>query len=174
MRYSELLATFTRNLRAPGASRRMRRRASVSAPRSATGRRSPTPSTALGDLKQHFRLVILSNVDRASFQRRATAGRGVRCDVHRPGHRLLQADRRNFAYLIEHLAAMGLARRISCIPRRACSTTMRRPMRRGWRRRGSTGGRTRKAGVRRPRHRPACGMISGSPAWRRWRRRTRR
>ena len=47
---------------------------------------------ALAYLKQHYRLVILSNVDRASFARsNARLGVELRYDLHRRGHRLLQA-----------------------------------------------------------------------------------
>ena len=52
---------------------------------------------ALAYLKQHYQLVILSNVDRASFARsNAKLGVDVRCGLHRRGHRLLQAGPAQF------------------------------------------------------------------------------
>jgi 2-haloacid dehalogenase len=66
---------------------------------------------ALQYLGQHYKLVILSNVDRASFA--ATLRRlGVAFDAVFTAEDIgsYKPDPRNFAYLIEHLAAMGLAR----------------------------------------------------------------
>jgi 2-haloacid dehalogenase len=66
---------------------------------------------ALRHLKQRYKLVILSNVDRASFA--ATLPRlGVTFDAVFTAEDIgsYKPDPRNFAYLIEHLAAMGLAR----------------------------------------------------------------
>jgi len=67
--------------------------------------------TALQYMKRHYKLVILSNVDRASFA--ATLPRlGVTFDAVFTAEDIgsYKPDPRNFAYLIEHLAAMGLAR----------------------------------------------------------------
>ncbi len=66
---------------------------------------------ALQYLKQHYKLVILSNVDRASFA--ATLPRlGVTFDAVFTAEDIgsYKPDPRNFAYLVEHLATMGLAR----------------------------------------------------------------
>jgi 2-haloacid dehalogenase len=66
---------------------------------------------ALQYLRQHYRLVILSNVDRASFA--ATLPRlGVTFDAVFTAEDIgsYKPDPRNFAYLIDRLAAMGLAR----------------------------------------------------------------
>ncbi len=67
---------------------------------------------ALQYLKRHYKLVILSNVDHASFA--ATLPRlGVPFDAVFTAEDIgsYKPDPRNFAYLIEQLAAMGLARR---------------------------------------------------------------
>jgi 2-haloalkanoic acid dehalogenase type II len=67
---------------------------------------------ALQYLAEHYKLVILSNVDRASFA--ATLPRlGVPFDAVFTAEDIgaYKPDPRNFAYLIEHLAAMGLQRR---------------------------------------------------------------
>jgi 2-haloacid dehalogenase len=66
---------------------------------------------ALQYLRQHYKLVILSNVDRASFA--ATLPRlGVPFDAVFTAEDICsyKPDPRNFAYMIEQLAAMGLAR----------------------------------------------------------------
>jgi 2-haloalkanoic acid dehalogenase type II len=64
---------------------------------------------ALGYLKQHFRLVILSNVDRASF--RATNERlGVRFDAVYTAQDIgsYKPNRRNFLYLLDRLKEQGV------------------------------------------------------------------
>jgi 2-haloacid dehalogenase len=66
---------------------------------------------ALQYLRQHYKLVILSNVDRASFA--ATLPRlGVPFDAVFTAEDIgsYKPDPRNFAYLVEHLAPLGLAR----------------------------------------------------------------
>ena len=73
----------------------------------------PFPDTvaALAYLKQHFRLVILSNVDRASFQ--ATNARlGVTFDSIHTAQDIgsYKPDTRNFVYLLERLAEQGVRR----------------------------------------------------------------
>lgn len=68
-----------------------------------------TPA-ALRYLKQHYRLVILSNVDRASFAR--TLRRlGVAFDAVFTAEDVgsYKPDPRNFAYLLDRLAAAGFA-----------------------------------------------------------------
>jgi 2-haloacid dehalogenase len=63
---------------------------------------------ALRYLKQHFRLVILSNVDRSSFQ--ATNERlGVAFDAIYTAQDIgsYKPDRRNFAYLVDRLKEQG-------------------------------------------------------------------
>jgi 2-haloacid dehalogenase len=64
---------------------------------------------ALRYLKQHFRLVILSNVDRTSFQ--ATAQRlGVAFDAVYTAQDIgsYKPDRRNFAYLLDRMKEQGV------------------------------------------------------------------
>ncbi len=66
---------------------------------------------ALQYLRQHYKLVILSNVDRTSFA--ATLPRlGVMFDAVFTAEEIgsYKPDPRNFAYLIARLAAMGLQR----------------------------------------------------------------
>ena len=63
-------------------------------------------------LTGHYKLAILSNVDRASFA--ATLPRlGVKFDAVFTAEDVgfVQPDPRNLTYLIQHLAAMGLQRR---------------------------------------------------------------
>ncbi len=66
---------------------------------------------ALGYLKQHYRLVVLSNVDRASF---ALSGKrlGVDFDAVYTAEDIgsYKPDPRNFAYMIERLAEQGIDR----------------------------------------------------------------
>jgi 2-haloacid dehalogenase len=71
----------------------------------------PFPDTveALLYLKRHFRLVILSNVDRASF--RATNERlGVVFDAIHTAQDIgsYKPDQRNFAYLVDRLSEQGV------------------------------------------------------------------
>ena len=73
----------------------------------------PFPDTveALRYLKQHFRLIILSNVDRASFQ--ATNQRlGVTFDAIYTAQDIgsYKPDRRNFSYLMDRMREQGVAR----------------------------------------------------------------
>lgn len=68
----------------------------------------PDTAEALGYLKRHHRLVILSNVDRASFAR--TERRlGVAFDAVHTAEEIgsYKPDGRNFAYLLERLAGDG-------------------------------------------------------------------
>jgi 2-haloacid dehalogenase len=66
----------------------------------------PDSAAALSYLKRHFKLVILSNVDRASF---ATSNKklGVTFDAVYTAEDIgsYKPDPRNFAYLIEHVEA---------------------------------------------------------------------
>jgi 2-haloacid dehalogenase len=71
----------------------------------------PDTARALRYLQQHFRLVILSNVDRASFQ--ATNQRlGVAFDAIYTAQDIgsYKPDRRNFVYLLDRLTQQGIAR----------------------------------------------------------------
>ena len=69
----------------------------------------PDSAEALGYLKRHYKLVILSNVDRESF-------RGEQCEAwrdlrhpHCRGHGLYKPDPRNFEYLLNAVAKQGFA-----------------------------------------------------------------
>src|SRR5262249_54835617 len=70
----------------------------------------PDSAEALKYLKQHYKLVILSNVDRASFAA-SNEKLGVAFDATYTAEDIgsYKPDPRNFAYLIEHLKAdLGL------------------------------------------------------------------
>jgi 2-haloalkanoic acid dehalogenase type II len=71
----------------------------------------PDSADALRYLKQHFRLVILSNVDRASF-RGSNARLGVAFDAVYTAQDIgsYKPDIRNFNYMLDHLAAGGVTR----------------------------------------------------------------
>ncbi|MBM3601630.1 MAG: haloacid dehalogenase type II [Alphaproteobacteria bacterium] len=66
---------------------------------------------ALKYLKQHYKLVILSNVDNESFAR-SNVKLGVKFDAIMTAQDIgtYKPNRRNFAYLLEKLAGMGIAR----------------------------------------------------------------
>ncbi|WP_428531887.1 HAD-IA family hydrolase [Rhodopila sp.] len=71
----------------------------------------PDTVEALGYLRRHFRLVILSNVDRASFQE--TSKRlGVTFDAVHTAQEIgsYKPDPRNFDYLLDRLKQQGFAR----------------------------------------------------------------
>ena len=71
----------------------------------------PDTPTALQYLKQHYRLVILSNVDRSSFA--GTLPRlGVAFDAICTAEDIgsYKPDPRNFAYLLGYLAALGVTK----------------------------------------------------------------
>jgi len=72
----------------------------------------PDTEEALRYLKRHYRLVILSNVDRDSF-RASNRRLGVTFDAVYTAQDVgsYKPDPRNFAYLIEHLAEDGVERR---------------------------------------------------------------
>ena len=69
-------------------------------------------ASALAYLKRHYRLVILSNVDRASFAGSAPK-LGVAFDAVYTAEDIgsYKPDPRNFAYLIEKLAGQGFGKR---------------------------------------------------------------
>ncbi len=68
----------------------------------------PDTQEALGYLKQHYKLVILSNVDRRSFAE-SQARLGVTFDAVYTAQDIgsYKPDQRNFIYLIDRIAAMG-------------------------------------------------------------------
>lgn len=68
----------------------------------------PDTPAALGYLKQHFRLVILSNVDRRSF-RQTNERLGVEFDAVCTAEDIgsYKPDHRNFAYLLDQVRALG-------------------------------------------------------------------
>ncbi len=71
----------------------------------------PDSAEALAYLKQHYRLVILSNVDRASFahsQRKLEVAFDAVYTAQDIGS--YKPDRRNFEYLLARLAEQGIAR----------------------------------------------------------------
>jgi 2-haloalkanoic acid dehalogenase type II len=72
----------------------------------------PDTADALRYLKRHYRLVILSNVDRDGF-RASNRQLGVEFDAVHTAQDIgsYKPDPRNFAYLIEQLAADGVERR---------------------------------------------------------------
>ena len=82
-----------------------------SVPRCPTGRRFPDSSAALGYLKQHYQLVILSNVDRESFKG-SNRRLGVEFDAIYTAQDvgLYKPDPRNFEYMLAHLAQRGVAK----------------------------------------------------------------
>lgn len=72
----------------------------------------PDSAEALAYLKRHYKLVILSNVDRASFAR-SNAKLGVTFDAIYTAQDIgtYKPDPRNFAFMIEKLAALGHPKR---------------------------------------------------------------
>ncbi len=72
----------------------------------------PDSAEALAYLKRHYKLVILSNVDRASFAR-SNARLGVTFDAIYTAQDIgtYKPDARNFAFMIEKLAALGHPKR---------------------------------------------------------------
>jgi len=71
----------------------------------------PDSAQALGYLRQHYQLVILSNVDRASFAH-SNQKLGVAFDAVYTAEDIgfYKPDPRNFAYLLERLGERGIAR----------------------------------------------------------------
>jgi 2-haloacid dehalogenase len=71
----------------------------------------PDSAAALGYLKRHYQLVILSNVDRASFAH-SNRKLGVAFDAIYTAEDIgsYKPDPRNFAYLLERLAERGIAK----------------------------------------------------------------
>jgi len=72
----------------------------------------PDTAEALRYLKQHFRLVILSNVDRDGFKA-SNQRLGVAFDAVYTAQDIgsYKPDPRNFAYLLDRLSAMGVTKR---------------------------------------------------------------
>ncbi|MGA7807364.1 haloacid dehalogenase type II [Bradyrhizobium sp.] len=68
-------------------------------------------ATALAYLKQHYKLVILSNVDRNSFAG-SNAKLGVRFDAIYTAQDIgsYKPDLANFRYMLDHLAELGVAK----------------------------------------------------------------
>ena len=68
-------------------------------------------AAALAELKKHYRLVILSNVDRTSFAG-SNARLGVEFDAIYTAEDIgsYKPDLRNFHFMLERLAAMGIAK----------------------------------------------------------------
>lgn len=66
-------------------------------------------ASSLAYLKQHFRLVILSNVDNQSFSR-TNEKLGVKFDAVFTAEDIgsYKPDQRNFQYMLRHLAGMGI------------------------------------------------------------------
>ncbi len=71
----------------------------------------PDSSAALGYLKQHYQLVILSNVDRESFKG-SNRRLGVEFDAIYTAQDVgsYKPDPRNFEYMLAHLAQRGVAK----------------------------------------------------------------
>jgi 2-haloalkanoic acid dehalogenase type II len=71
----------------------------------------PDSAEALGYLKQHYKLVILSNVDRTSFAG-SNARLGVTFDAIYTAQDIgsYKPDLANFRYMLDHLAELGIAR----------------------------------------------------------------
>jgi 2-haloalkanoic acid dehalogenase type II len=71
----------------------------------------PDSAQALNYLKQHYQLVILSNVDRASFAH-SSRQLGVAFDAVYTAEDIgsYKPDPRNFEYLLEHLGERGIAK----------------------------------------------------------------
>jgi 2-haloacid dehalogenase len=71
----------------------------------------PDSADALGYLKQHYKLIILSNVDNASFAF-SRARLGVAFDAVYTAEDIgsYKPSARNFEYMLDHLAELGLAR----------------------------------------------------------------
>ena len=128
-------------------------------------------ATSLQYLKRYYKLVILSNVDRASFARsNEKLRRRLRPHPHRPGHRLLQAQPAQFRVRagrpgahLRHQEGRHPAHRPEHLPRRGAGA-----QRRAWPRCGSTGASRSAAGAP-PRHRRRRARsrrpTSRSPAW---------
>jgi 2-haloacid dehalogenase len=128
---------------------------------------------ALRYLKRHFELIILSNVDRASFAR-SNERLGVEFDRVFTAEAIgsYKPDLRNFEYLLDRLGRAGWRKATCCTSHRACSTITRPRTVSALPRRGSTGVTTSKEAAR-----PNCRIqwrasTSASPHWKNWRRHT--
>ena len=71
----------------------------------------PDSAEALANLKQHYKLVILSNVDRTSFAG-SNARLGVTFDAIYTAQDIgsYKPDLANFRYMLDHLAELGIAK----------------------------------------------------------------
>lgn len=71
----------------------------------------PDSAAALTYLKQHYKLVILSNVDRASFAH-SNVKLGVAFDAVYTAEDIgsYKPDPRNFTFMLEHLGELGIAK----------------------------------------------------------------
>ncbi len=71
----------------------------------------PDSAEALAYLKQHYKLVILSNIDRASFAH-SNARLGVAFDAVFTAQDIgsYKPDLANFSYMLDHLAEIGVAK----------------------------------------------------------------
>jgi 2-haloalkanoic acid dehalogenase type II len=129
---------------------------------------------ALAYLEQHYQLVILSNVDRASFAR-SNAKLGVTFDAVCTAEDIgsYKPDPRNFDHLLRHLAERGVAKGgRSCTRPNRSTTTTSPPSGSGLRPAGFIAAPARRGMARRARPRARRGPISASRAWPPWRRRT--
>ena len=121
---------------------------------------------ALRYLKQHYRLVILSNVDRASFK--ASNDRlGVVFDAIYTAQDIgsYKPDRRNFGYLVDRMKEQGTRKKNSCTLPRACSMTMCRRRHLVSPQPGSTAVTPMADGAPPRRCHPTYGMTTASPRW---------
>jgi len=111
MLYSDLLATVHRRLAAAwgiAATEDEHRRFGASVP---DWPAFPDSADALRYLKQHYKLVILSNVDRASFSA-SNRRLGVEFDAIYTAQDIgsYKPAPANFRYMLDHLAALGYAK----------------------------------------------------------------
>lgn len=135
----------------------------------------PDSTDALQYLKQHFRLVILSNVDARSF-----SGSNARLNVVFDGIYTAE-DIGSYSRpcaisntCSNTLPTSGWGRQMCCTRRKACFMTISPPTGRGWHRAGSTAA-TRRTGSGRRWTPAACRkLISASTPWRNWPRRTKK
>ena len=130
MIYSDVLTEVHRQLAAALGHRRDRGRSSPLRRLGAGLARISDSVEALQYLKQHYKLVILSNVDRASFagsNRRLEVANSTRSTPRRTSAPT-SPHRPTFVYMLDHGSPRSAtARATSCTPRKACSTTMRQP-----------------------------------------------
>ena len=121
---------------------------------------------ALEALGQHFKLIILSNVDRASFAASKTR-LGVEFTSILTAQDIgsYKPSPRNFTALIQEARRLGIGAGNSCTSRRACSTITSPQNRPAFRPCGSTADTTAPAGARRQYPRPTSAPMRNSPQW---------